>query len=96
MPPVGFELTISAGEWPQTDALDRAAGRPATGAAETSARQHATLKRQTDIHAPGGTFALYRTATGTGREGSNSALTTASEILTYLRFIITSHSTDAV
>jgi hypothetical protein len=26
MPPVGFETTISAGERPQTDALDRAAG----------------------------------------------------------------------
>ena len=25
MPPVGFEPTISAGEWPQTDALYRAA-----------------------------------------------------------------------
>jgi len=25
MPPVGFELTISAGEWPQIYALDRAA-----------------------------------------------------------------------
>jgi len=25
MPPAGFELTISAGEWPQTYALDRAA-----------------------------------------------------------------------
>jgi len=25
MPPVGFEPTISAGEWPQTYALDRAA-----------------------------------------------------------------------
>jgi len=25
MPPVGFESTISAGEWPQTYALDRAA-----------------------------------------------------------------------
>ena len=25
MPPVGFEPTISAGEWPQTNALDRAA-----------------------------------------------------------------------
>ena len=25
MPPVGFEPTISAGEWPQTDALDRVA-----------------------------------------------------------------------
>jgi hypothetical protein len=25
MPPVGFETKISAGEWPQTDALDRAA-----------------------------------------------------------------------
>ena len=25
MPPVGFESTISAGERPQTDALDRAA-----------------------------------------------------------------------
>jgi hypothetical protein len=25
MPPVGFELTISAGERPQTDALERAA-----------------------------------------------------------------------
>jgi hypothetical protein len=25
MPPVGFELTISAGERPQTDTLDRAA-----------------------------------------------------------------------
>ena len=24
MPPVGFEPTISAGEWPQTYALDRA------------------------------------------------------------------------
>ena len=27
MPPVGFEPTISAGEWPQTHALDRAATR---------------------------------------------------------------------
>jgi hypothetical protein len=25
MPPAGFETTISAGEWPQTHALDRAA-----------------------------------------------------------------------
>ena len=25
MPPVGFEPTIAAGEWPQTYALDRAA-----------------------------------------------------------------------
>ena len=25
MPPVGFEPTISVGEWPQTYALDRAA-----------------------------------------------------------------------
>jgi len=25
MPPVGFEPTISAGEWPQTYVLDRAA-----------------------------------------------------------------------
>ena len=25
MPPVGFEPTFSAGEWPQTQALDRAA-----------------------------------------------------------------------
>jgi len=25
MPPLGFEPTISAGEWPQTEALDRAA-----------------------------------------------------------------------
>jgi hypothetical protein len=25
MPPVGFESTIAAGEWPQTYALDRAA-----------------------------------------------------------------------
>ena len=25
MPPVGFEPTISAGEWPQTYSLDRAA-----------------------------------------------------------------------
>ena len=25
MPPVGFELTVSAGEWPQTYALDRVA-----------------------------------------------------------------------
>ena len=31
MPPVGFEPTISAGEWPQTYALDRAAtGTPTT------------------------------------------------------------------
>ena len=25
MPPAGFEPTIPAGEWPQSDALDRAA-----------------------------------------------------------------------
>ena len=27
MPPVGFELTVSAGKWPQSYALDRAAIR---------------------------------------------------------------------
>ena len=32
MPPVGFEPTISAGEWPQTYALDRAV----TGAGNSS------------------------------------------------------------
>jgi len=31
MPPVGFELTISAGERPQTYALDRAANRTGKG-----------------------------------------------------------------
>jgi len=30
MSPVGFEVTISAGEQPQTYALDRAATRPLT------------------------------------------------------------------
>jgi len=31
MPPVGFELTISAGEWPQTHALDRTVTGTGTG-----------------------------------------------------------------
>ena len=39
MPPVGFEPTISAGEWPKTYALDRAAN--GTGTLQT---YHNTVK----------------------------------------------------
>ena len=38
MPPVGFELTISAGEWPRTYALDRAA--TGTGPSSTFTEQN--------------------------------------------------------
>jgi len=42
MPPVGFELTISAGEWPQTHASDRAA----TGTSEHPSLLHAASWNQ--------------------------------------------------
>jgi len=40
MPPVGFEPTISSGDWPQTYALDRAATR--TGMANGLQSQNLT------------------------------------------------------
>ena len=44
MPPVGFEPTISAGERPQTYALDRAA----TGTGSVNIYLENILKRDTD------------------------------------------------
>ena len=40
MPPVGFESTVSAGEWPQTYALDR----PVTGTSIKTDRNEIKLK----------------------------------------------------